>query len=76
VHELTAREALATGALDKSVTSQLSELSDEVYQHGIAAIEAAADAAEARQQVLRLQTDLKLHVATGRRPPITAERPR
>lgn len=69
VQEREARDALATGALDKAVTSQLSELSDEVYQQGIAAIEAAAAAAEARQEVLRLQTDLKLYAATGSKPP-------
>jgi ubiquinone/menaquinone biosynthesis C-methylase UbiE len=63
-----ARDALATGALDKAVTSQLSELSDERYQHGIAAIMAAAAEAEARQEVLRLRTDLTLHAATGCKP--------
>jgi len=68
VHEREARDALAIGALDKSATSQLSELSDEAYQQGIAAIEAAAAAAEARQEVLRLQTDLKLYAVTGSKP--------
>lgn len=65
VHERTAREGLASGALDKRATSQLSELSDQAYERGIRAIEAAAAAAEARQEVLRLQTDLRLYAATG-----------
>ena len=60
-----ARQALAEGAIDKHVTSQLSNLSDEAYRAGIAAIEAAADAAEARGEELILRARLKLFATIG-----------
>lgn len=64
-HELPVREALSSGALDRHVTSQLSELSDERYRAGIAAIEADADAAEARGDVLTLHARLHLFATVG-----------
>jgi SAM-dependent methyltransferase len=64
----TARAALASGALHKHATSQLSELSDEAYQRGIAAIEAAATAAEARGETCMLTSDLHLFATTAHKP--------
>jgi SAM-dependent methyltransferase len=64
-HERQARVALVNGALHKHATSQLSELSDEAYGRGIAAIEAAASAAEARGEVLTLRSDLQIYATLG-----------
>jgi ubiquinone/menaquinone biosynthesis C-methylase UbiE len=63
--ERPARQALAEGAIGKHVTSQLSNLSDEAYRAGIAAIEAAAAAAEARGEQLILRARLKLFATLG-----------
>jgi SAM-dependent methyltransferase len=64
-HEREARVALTNGALHKHATSQLSELSDEAYGRGIAAIEAAASEAEARGEVLTLCSDLQIYATVG-----------
>lgn len=60
-----AREALAGGALARQSTSQLSELSDEAYAAGLAAIETAATAAEAHGETLRLRARLHLFGTIG-----------
>lgn len=59
-----AREALTSGALARHVTSQLSELSDEAYAAGMAAIEAAAAASG---DALRLHARLHLYGTTALR---------
>lgn len=66
--ELSASQALTTGALDKHVTSQLSELSDEAYDRGISAIKAANAAAQARGETLRLVSHLTLFATVGYAP--------
>lgn len=58
--DLPAREALASGELARHSTSQLSELSDSAYAEGLAAIVAAAEAAEAAGDTLRLRAHLHL----------------
>lgn len=63
--QLPARDALARGALAKSVTSQLSELSDDAYRAGITAIEDAAHEAEQRGEVLMLSSRLHLFATVG-----------
>jgi ubiquinone/menaquinone biosynthesis C-methylase UbiE len=62
---MDARAALAKGALAKETTSQLSELSDEAYGAGIAAIERSASEAESRGEVLLFHNRLELHATTG-----------
>jgi SAM-dependent methyltransferase len=51
---LGARAALEQGRLDKSVTSQLSVLTDEEYRQGVARVRQAVAAAEARGESLYL----------------------
>ena len=63
-----AREALERGLLAKTVTSQLMLLDDAEYQRGIAAIEGAIQAAEARGDTLRLAADLRLYATIGTVP--------
>lgn len=63
-----AREALRAGLLAKHITSQLSELSDERYAGGLAAIESAALAAEAEGKELRLEAELFLFATTAQVP--------
>ncbi|MET0340129.1 MAG: class I SAM-dependent methyltransferase [Polyangiales bacterium] len=60
-----AREALASGALAKHTTSQLSDLDDAAYCAGLARIAQAARVAEASGSVLRLETHLTLHATYG-----------
>jgi SAM-dependent methyltransferase len=63
--QLPARDALALGALNKSATSQLSELSDAAYRAGIEAIEGATRDAEQRGEVLMLSSRLHLFATVG-----------
>lgn len=63
--ELPAREALASGSLSRSATSQLSELSDAAYDAGIAAIERAAAEVEQRGETLILTSRLHLFATVG-----------
>jgi ubiquinone/menaquinone biosynthesis C-methylase UbiE len=63
--EKDGREALADGSLGKQTTSQLAMLSDAEYRAGIAAIEQAAAAAEARHKRLLLRAKLELHACWG-----------
>lgn len=58
-----ASEALSNGKLGKGVTSQLALMSDADYEAGIARLQRAIDAAAARGETLRLETDLRI-VAT------------
>lgn len=58
--DVPATEALESGALARHTTSQLSELSDADYAAGLAAIQTAAAAAEARGETLRLRARLHL----------------
>jgi len=61
-----AREVLASGALAKNATSQLSELSDAAYAEGLAAVESAARADASRGDTLLLHARLHLFATTGR----------
>ena len=63
--QMEARKALSTGVIAKHVTSQLSELSDQAYERGIAAVLDAAREHEARGQVLTLRARLRLFVTFG-----------
>jgi ubiquinone/menaquinone biosynthesis C-methylase UbiE len=58
---LGARAALEQGRLDKSVTSQLSVLTDEEYRQGVARVRQAVASAEARGESLHLSADLRLY---------------
>ena len=62
---LEAREALERGLLDKSVTSQLSVLTDEEYERGIQQLRAATARAEAQGQALHLLADLRIFATTA-----------
>lgn len=64
----SAREALERNELARSVTSQLTILSDSEYEAGLARICAAASEAEARGEELRLSTDLHLFATFGTVP--------
>jgi len=65
---LAARTALAQGRLDRSVTSQLSVLTDEEYRQGIARVREAVESAEARGELLCLNADLRLYATFGAAP--------
>jgi hypothetical protein len=65
---LAAREALAQGRLEKSVTSQLGVLTDEEYRHGVDRIREAVESAEARSESLYLTADLRLYATFGAVP--------
>jgi hypothetical protein len=65
---MAARTALAEGRLDRDVTSQLGVLSDVQYQEGLARIYGAAEAAEARGEILYLSADLRLYATFGTVP--------
>lgn len=58
--DVPARDALASGALSRHVTSQLSDLSDAAYAEGMASMGAAAAAPEAAAGTLRLRARLHL----------------
>ena len=60
-----AREALDAGLLDKSSTSQLALLDDAEYEAGIARLRTDIAAAAPRGERLMLDTDVRLHAATG-----------
>jgi ubiquinone/menaquinone biosynthesis C-methylase UbiE len=60
-----AREALASGRLAKTATSQLSVLTDTEYDAGIAHIAQAIDTAEQRGERLYLSGDLRLYATFG-----------
>jgi SAM-dependent methyltransferase len=64
---LAARAALEQGRLDKSVTSQLTALTDEEYRQGIDRIREAVESAERRGESLSLNADLRLYATFGRR---------
>lgn len=63
---MSARDALSSGHLSRSATSQLSELSEAAYRAGIEAIERAARDSEQRGEVLMLTSSLTLFATTGR----------
>ena len=65
---LGARAALEQGRLDKSVTSQLSVLTDEEYRQGVARVHQAVASAEARGESLHLSADLRLYATFGAVP--------
>ena len=65
---LAAREALEQGRLEKSVTSQLSVLTDEEYRRGIDRIREAIESAESRGESLCLRADLRLYATFGAVP--------
>jgi len=67
VQRLVAREAVATGRLDKSVTSQLAILTDDEYARGIRRIREDVGTAEARGETLYLDSDLRLYATFGSR---------
>ena len=62
---IPARTALEQGRLDRSVTSQLSVLTDEEYQRGLARIRTVMERAEEEGQTLFLTTDVRLYGTTG-----------
>jgi ubiquinone/menaquinone biosynthesis C-methylase UbiE len=63
----SARDVLERGLLDQRTTSQLSLLSREEYERGMASVRAALAAAEARSEELWLITDLRLYGSRGER---------
>ena len=65
---LPAREALDGGRLDKTVTSQLSVLTDEEYQRGMQRIHEDMQRAESSGQSLCLTAELRLYGTTGSVP--------
>lgn len=62
---LPARQGLEQGRLDKSVTSQLSVLTDAAYQCGMDRIRRDLESAEARGEALYLTADLRLYATFG-----------
>ena len=65
VAQLPARAAIEQKRLDKMVTSQLSVLTDDEYQHGIKRIRNALTLAETQGERLSLSMDLRLHATFG-----------
>jgi ubiquinone/menaquinone biosynthesis C-methylase UbiE len=65
---LAARAALEQGRLDKSMTSQLSVLTDEQYRQGIDRVREAVESAEVRGESLYLSADLRLYATFGAAP--------
>ena len=65
---LDARASLENGRLDKSVTSQLSVLTDEEYRQGIDRVREAVESAEARGESLYLCADLRVFATFGAVP--------
>src|SRR5713226_2162154 len=65
---LRARAALEQGRLDKSVTSQLSVLTDEEYRQGVDRVREAVESAEGRGESLSLSADLRLYATFGAVP--------
>ena len=65
---LDARAALEQGRLEKSVTSQLSLLTDAEYRHGLDRVREAVAAAEVRGESLLLRADLRLYATFGTVP--------
>jgi ubiquinone/menaquinone biosynthesis C-methylase UbiE len=66
--DASARDYLARNLIGKHVTSQLTLLSDEEYEEGLASIRAAAFRAEERGEDLRLKADLRLSAVLGTLP--------
>jgi hypothetical protein len=65
---LAGREVLQDHFLKKEGTSQLALLSDAAYQAGLAHLEAALDAAEARGETLTFRAGLRLGALVGYAP--------
>lgn len=65
VAQLPAREAMEQKHLEKTVTSQLSVLTEKEYQHGIERIHNALTLAETRGERLFLSMDLRLYATFG-----------
>ena len=61
-----AEQALAKGTLSKSFTSQLTDLPDEVYDRGIAAIRRASQQERRKGAVMQLEAQLHLFACVGR----------
>jgi hypothetical protein len=62
---LGARAALEQGRFDKSVTSQLSVLTDEEYRQGLDRVREAVESAEGRGESLSFSADLRLYATFG-----------
>lgn len=69
---LAGRAVLGDHFLTKQGTSQLALLSDDAYQAGLARIEAALTAAEARGETLSFPTRLVMNAVVGYAPPYLA----
>jgi ubiquinone/menaquinone biosynthesis C-methylase UbiE len=63
--QMPARAALAAGYLDRAATSQLTLLSDDVYEDGIARIRRRADQAERRGETFAVLSDLRLYATVA-----------
>jgi ubiquinone/menaquinone biosynthesis C-methylase UbiE len=63
--KMGARQALETGRLAKTTTSQLTMLTDTEYGHGIAVLVKDIESAEARGAALSIGADLRLYATTG-----------
>jgi SAM-dependent methyltransferase len=63
--QMPAGAALERGLLDQSYTSQLTILSTQEYQEGIARVTRASEAAQARGETLALMADLRLYATVG-----------
>lgn len=66
--QLSAREAIERGRLDKDATSQLAILTDEEYRRGIDRIRADLESGEDRGESLYLRADLRLYATIGSVP--------
>jgi len=63
--QMPAHTAIERGLLDQSYTSQLTILSAQEYQEGMARVIQASDAARARGETLTLMADLRLYATVG-----------
>lgn len=64
------------GRLDKSVTSQLSVLTDKECRQGVDRVREAVESAEAQGESLYLSADLRLYATFGAVPSRAASNPR
>jgi ubiquinone/menaquinone biosynthesis C-methylase UbiE len=58
---IDAGRALAEGRLDKGTTSQLADLTDDVYQRGLATIRRVIEEGAERGETVELEADLRLY---------------
>jgi hypothetical protein len=66
--ERTFRQLEAEGRLDKSWTSQLTQLTDAEHAEGVAKLRAAAEARAERGEELVLRADLRLYATIAWTP--------